>query len=77
MPKPGDKGRESHGRFDRIFNGKIKWIFIDYFSHAMLAVGYSDMSKSFIVRNSWGVEWVNEYLYLEEEMCWYICIIGW
>jgi C1A family cysteine protease len=35
----------------------------------MLAVGYSDMSKSFIVRNSWGVEWVNEYLYLEEEMC--------
>jgi hypothetical protein len=24
MPKPGDKGRESHGRFDWIFNEKIK-----------------------------------------------------
>ncbi len=32
----------------------------------MLAVGYSDLSKSFIVRNSWGADWVNEYLYLED-----------
>lgn len=28
-------------------------------SHAMLAVGYSDQSNSFIVRNSWGKFWVN------------------
>lgn len=28
------------------------------FSHAMLAVGYSDHSKSFIIRNSWGEDWV-------------------
>ncbi|CAF3630136.1 unnamed protein product [Rotaria sp. Silwood1] len=28
--------------------------------HAMLAVGYSDCSKSFIVRNSWGKEWGDE-----------------
>ena len=25
----------------------------------MLAVGYSEQSKAFIVRNSWGPEWVN------------------
>ena len=25
----------------------------------MLAVGYSDQSKAFIVRNSWGADWVN------------------
>ncbi len=29
-----------------------------YFSHALLAVGYSDQSNSFIVRNSWGENWV-------------------
>jgi C1A family cysteine protease len=29
----------------------------------MLAVGYSDQSKAFIVRNSWGTEWVNQYLF--------------
>jgi C1A family cysteine protease len=28
----------------------------------MVAVGYSDQSKAFIVRNSWGTEWVNERL---------------
>jgi C1A family cysteine protease len=28
-------------------------------SHAMLAAGYSDRSKCFIVRNSWGEEWVS------------------
>ena len=27
--------------------------------HAMLAVGYSDHSQAFIVRNSWGEDWVN------------------
>ncbi len=31
-------------------------------SHCMVAVGYSDQSKAFIVRNSWGAEWVNERL---------------
>ncbi|CAF1046008.1 unnamed protein product [Rotaria sp. Silwood1] len=28
-------------------------------THAMLAVGYSDRAKCFIVRNSWGTEWVS------------------
>ncbi|CAF1188428.1 unnamed protein product [Adineta steineri] len=27
--------------------------------HAMLAVGYSDLSECFIVRNSWGATWVS------------------
>lgn len=27
--------------------------------HAMLAVGYSDVSKCFIARNSWGTKWVS------------------
>ena len=31
---------------------------VEYFSHALLAVGYSDQSKAFIVRNSWGENWV-------------------
>ncbi|CAF5153355.1 unnamed protein product, partial [Rotaria sp. Silwood1] len=26
-------------------------------AHAMLAVGYSDLSQCFIVRNSWGNNW--------------------
>jgi len=29
----------------------------------MLAVGYSNQSKSFIVRNSWGEDWVNQFLF--------------
>jgi hypothetical protein len=29
----------------------------------MLAVGYSNQSKSFIVRNSWGEDWVNQVLF--------------
>ncbi|CAF1930612.1 unnamed protein product [Rotaria magnacalcarata] len=34
-------------------------------SHAMLAVGYSDQSQCFIVRNSWGTEWGdNGYCYI-------------
>mgnify|MGYP002378175067 FL=1 len=28
-------------------------------SHALLAVGYSDQSQAFIVRNSWGEDWVD------------------
>ena len=27
--------------------------------HAMLAVGYSDRSRCFIVKNSWGSNWVS------------------
>ena len=34
-------------------------------SHAMLAVGYSDQSRAFIVRNSWGETWVRK-LHQEE-----------
>lgn len=30
-------------------------------SHALLAVGYSDNSHSFIVRNSWGENWVRYF----------------
>ncbi|CAF4046838.1 unnamed protein product [Adineta steineri] len=34
-------------------------------SHALLAVGYSDQSKSFIVRNSWGEDWGDKgYCYI-------------
>ncbi|CAF1374677.1 unnamed protein product [Rotaria sordida] len=34
-------------------------------SHAMLAVGYSDQSKAFIVRNSWGEDWGDKgYCYI-------------
>jgi C1A family cysteine protease len=32
----------------------------------MLAVGYSDKSKAFIIRNSWGEKWVNEYPFSEK-----------
>ena len=32
--------------------------------HAMLAVGYSDTSQCFFVRNSWGENWVSMTLYL-------------
>lgn len=31
--------------------------------HALLAVGYSDRSQCFIIRNSWGANWVS-YFYL-------------
>ncbi|CAF1649392.1 unnamed protein product [Adineta ricciae] len=34
-------------------------------SHALLAVGYSDHSRSFIVRNSWGADWGDQgYCYI-------------
>ena len=72
MPKPGDKNRESHGRSDLVFEGKNEMNV--YFSHAMLAVGYSDQSRAFIVRNSWGAEWVNTSL--EKERSSLICHLG-
>lgn len=31
-------------------------------SHALLAVGYSDQSRAFIVRNSWGDRWVRDQM---------------
>ena len=58
MPKTGDTSRESHGRYDLSWKKELKCIDL-YFSHAMLAVGYSDQSGAFIVRNSWGADWVN------------------
>lgn len=37
----------------------------DHGGHAMLAVGYSDQDKVFIVRNSWGTEWGDKgYCYI-------------
>ncbi|CAF4533888.1 unnamed protein product [Rotaria socialis] len=36
--------------------------------HAMLAVGYSDASKCFIVRNSWGDTWVSLTLFQKEDI---------
>ncbi|MDP3277673.1 MAG: C1 family peptidase [Deltaproteobacteria bacterium] len=39
--------------------------------HAMLAVGYSDRDRVFIVRNSWGTEWGDEgYCYIPYD---YLC----
>jgi C1A family cysteine protease len=32
----------------------------------MLAVGYSDRSEAFIVRNSWGEEWVSAFSFLTD-----------
>jgi C1A family cysteine protease len=32
----------------------------------MLAVGYSDQSNAFIVRNSWGQDWVNKIFFSQE-----------
>lgn len=31
----------------------------NHYQHAMLAVGYDDRSKHFIVKNSWGPNWVS------------------
>ena len=41
-------------------NGRKRVHLVSFFfsRHAMLAVGYSDQSKAFIVRNSWGDQWV-------------------
>ena len=42
-------------------------------SHAMLAVGYSDQSNSFIVRNSWGQYWVSEIVVREGQRSIFFC----
>ncbi|CAF4621728.1 unnamed protein product [Rotaria socialis] len=34
-------------------------ISLDHYQHAMLAVGYDDKLKQFIVKNSWGPNWVS------------------
>jgi hypothetical protein len=61
MPDESEQGRTEHGRFDLDFykNQMITGYFF-YYRHAMLAVGYSDQSNAFIVRNSWGTVWVNK-----------------
>jgi C1A family cysteine protease len=56
IPTAWEKTRKSTGRFDMIFIKKKYYKLI--YSHALLAVGYSDRSKAFIVRNSWGEKWV-------------------
>ncbi|CAF3535676.1 unnamed protein product [Rotaria sp. Silwood1] len=50
--------------------------------HAMVAVGYSDNTKEFIVRNSWGTNWGDEgycyipYTYMtDSELCFYRWVV--
>jgi len=58
MPDLSDGIRQSHGR--SLFLHKILSNIVHFlcYSHALLAVGYSDQSGAFIVRNSWGENWV-------------------
>ena len=49
-------------------NGNIQFndSFINLGSHAMLIVGFNDLTKTFIIRNSWGYEWGDQgYCYLK------------
>jgi hypothetical protein len=39
----------------------------------MLAVGYSDKKQAFIIRNSWGEDWVNKFL-LSRNILIYLCL---
>jgi hypothetical protein len=41
----------------------------------MLAVGYSDRSNAFIVRNSWGEDWVNK-IFISREINSFIFTLG-
>jgi C1A family cysteine protease len=65
MPDGMDRNRQAHGRFVVPFlRGNITNSFT--LSHALLAVGYSDESRAFIVRNSWGERWVGKTVFLLE-----------
>jgi C1A family cysteine protease len=61
MPTASDRIRSSHGRSHHFFIQDENRLFCSS-SHALLAVGYSDQSKSFIVRNSWGEDWVRNVI---------------
>lgn len=61
MPSSDEQSRSSHGRY--VLSQREILIHLYILRHAMLAVGYSDRSKSFIVRNSWGTKWVSMRLY--------------
>ena len=58
IPNVSDGGRQSDGRSTFSIIIFQRSILFSFSSHALLAVGYSDQSQSFIVRNSWGVNWV-------------------
>jgi hypothetical protein len=74
IPKPGptETARGEHGQFVIIIT-KRKKIIIICCRHAMLAVGYSDKKQAFIIRNSWGEDWVNKFL-LSRNILIYLCL---
>ena len=74
IPKsaPTEAARGEHGRFVIIINKREK-NFIICCRHAMLAVGYSDKKQAFIIRNSWGEDWVNKFL-LSKNFLIYLCL---
>ncbi len=66
MPDTGDYGQQPIGRFIYRFV-ILEREFTFHFSHALLAVGYSDQSNAFIVRNSWGEDWVRTIIDFNEK----------
>ena len=66
MPNTSERIRSSHGRFVGFFCSSSASMFVlSSYSHALLAVGYSDHSRSFIVRNSWGADWVDQMVFID------------
>jgi C1A family cysteine protease len=60
LPKQSETARESHGRYINSLSNRTEIYYQNlFFRHAVLASGYSDASKAFIVRNSWGEGWVS------------------
>ena len=61
MPKPAEPSRGQHAMYQSHLSHRrrTKNVFA-HCRHAMLAVGYSDSQKRFIVRNSWGPDWVRQ-----------------